>query len=242
MKNGGIIGPKNNISRGRATGRFSFDEQYINKRNQSWPSIPTLTYIGQYQNITDGTSFPITEINVGASGLIVFSVSTDVGTPTVTSLTANGISAIKVNEVSAQAASVSLWYLELPIGVSTTLSVTATTSATAARLILGVYRINDYSFAQPINQVSNTALGTATSVSLTTGSLQTNSILIAAYVNNNAATTTFIGVVEDFDTTTSENGSTHAGASLQIVNGGSVSVSATASAGGNLGLVTAAWR
>jgi hypothetical protein len=242
MTNGGIIGPKNNISRGIASGVFSINEQLQARRNSLWPAVPTYTYIGNYINTTDGTSFAFSGINVASSGLIVFSVSTDVGTALANSLTVNGIAATKVIETTAAVAATSLWYLEVPPAASTTLSVTVSTSATAARLVLGVYRINDYSFVAPIAQKSNNAIGAISSVSLTTDSLQTNSVLIVAYVNTNASTTTFTGVSEDFDAVTTENASTHAGGSVQVVGGGAVAITVDSSAGGNLGLVSAAWR
>ena len=43
--NGGIIGATNGITNGRATGIWSFSEQFLGKKNNGWPVPPPPTFV-----------------------------------------------------------------------------------------------------------------------------------------------------------------------------------------------------
>jgi len=205
-------------------------------------SNATFSYIGSFANIANTSSYSFNNIGIGSPGLIVLSVQAEpFGTtnPQLTGVSINGVSANLAIASTIGNLRQSLWYLE--VSGATGIDVTVNFSNSSInRANLGVWRINNYS--SPTPYFKDSATGADATRSLTTSTLIKNSVVIAGATEGAIASTSWSGVSENYDTTTSENNTTFSGASTQIGSAQSITISATFSnTGQNNALTVAAW-
>jgi hypothetical protein len=202
------------------------------------------TFIGNYQNISDTNTYTFNSINVGDTGLLVFSFGSEGNgvSADAVSVSADGYPAIEANSVNQSQDSQSIWYTEIPNPLDTTIDVTVNTDQAGLRAVLGVWLISGYLSSTPVFDGSDA--GTGSTRSITTITLPAESVVIAGIAERNGGITfSWSGLSEDFDTNTTEGGSSFSGASTKISSSQAVAVSATLStAGAGSSMVVAAWR
>ena len=202
------------------------------------------TYIGHYENTDNTTTYTFNGINTGGTGMLVMSFAGEGSgvSPTVNSVSVSGQSAIKAAGNNETQGAQEIWYLELTNPAVTTVNVTVSTAQEGVRAALGVWRVNNYFSTTPI--FTGTQVTSGLTSTITTSTLPSDSVVIAGFTDRDGGRTfTWSGVVENYETNTSEINSSFTGASTQLLSSQAVTVSVTTSAS-SAGLVLAvvAWR
>lgn len=203
---------------------------------------PNYEFIGSFEDVGDGPTYTFTGINIGKSGLAVISVHSE-GTVDISSVTINGSTPeLAASEVSRNNIEQRLYFMEV---ATSTIDVVVTMSGSPFRINLGVWRIDNYATVHP--SITASVEGTSSILSYyNTTIIPAGSVLIAGATEANSGTMQWYGygfslIVEDYDTTTSENNSNFSGASIQFASEDNLNFYANPSHPSSNALTAAAW-
>jgi hypothetical protein len=159
-------------------------------------------YIGSYGINGASTTYNFTIGSTGP-GLAIISVHNEVNADTAispTSVTIGGVSATQAiaanSDRSGSPTSTSIWYAVL---TSSTTSVTVVHGSSPLRCLVGINLIQNYTSATPIFTGSSADGGVPTSRTINTDVIRKGAAIIAAYTAGDVYSTTWSGVIENYD-------------------------------------------
>ena len=221
MKNGGIIGPKNNTTRISTSGIWGISEQYAINKSNNWPIELQYSYKATGLDINNGPVYTFNNMNLDGSGLVIVTFGSE-NSGTAISATIDGVVATKVVEAEIGGEAASIWYAEVLNPSSNKITITVTASTAGLRAAAGMYLIPEYNSVEPYYSNSVTANGS--NASITASSLANKSIVIASYTEGTPGSVSWSGLNENYDTTTGENNTTFSGASIKTTSEDSIDI------------------
>lgn len=199
-----------------------------------------LVYCDQAVLTADGALFTFTSRSIGiasSSRYVVVGVYTaTTAGANISGVTIGGVNAPLITGTNTSTTNTRVAFYGLLVPAGTTATIEVTTSATSANCGIGIWSLYNLQSTTPVDADVGT-----TSVTSTTS---TGGVAIGFGGNASAvATTTWGGLTEDFDTTVEAgNGASYTGASLSIIAGSSLAVTANRSAGTQTTLTVVSFR
>lgn len=203
------------------------------KGTSSPTSNASISYITAVNDTVSRTTYSFTGVSIGSAvsnRLVVVAANPNGSSVTsISSMTIGGVSATLAVQTQTDNGVSSIWFAVVPTGTTATIALTC--NAAASRCRIAVYRVVDASNTTLPYSTNSSAAASVLSRSVEVQTITGCVVVAASAVEGGGGTNWSSGVTENNDAATGVSTRNFAVASADVVSGGALSITATASAG-----------